>query len=702
MSSIKTNVPPQCPCALHVGNCDKGGKLLAQLLTLTASEEEDFDSISQELLRITCSYFEVDRGYIFQYDNEDVNRAIPLFEWLNPNSTEFIAKVPEISPASFNGYRNVLLDNQVAILSRDIPINDVRISSAEQEEFKSSGVLSRLVCGYWLNNQLAGFIGFDCIGKAQDFFECQISTVNSIVKIFQLAFRQTHQYVLLQESLSLQRQIMDNIAVPILLVDLDYRVRAANPTKKINVDMPFAKLIGTYCYETVCKCGAPPDFCSVQETLRTLKPARKEFSFWDKRLISTAQPIFDRSGKMKYVLSVDLDITEVTRQKEELKVAMEQAQSANHAKSYFLATVSHELRTPLNAVIGFSELLQKSGIDEATQREYLQSINFAGTALLNLINDVLDLSNLEANQTLISPALTNVGEMINQVLSIFKLKTLQKNIELTQETSELRYPLYIDSLRFRQILLNLIGNAIKFTNQGGVTVRGTFTPETDTHGYLVIQVIDTGMGISPENQEKIFEPFVHDSVIRGSRMYEGSGLGLTISRRLLDKMNGRVSLESEVGKGTTFTVELQVQYEQKELALETNCAKQIVEEPSAIPSTHKLRMLLVDDVPINLKVLAAILKQINIDSVSVDSAAQALEVLRSDSEFDFILTDMWMPECDGTQLAKLIRNELKITNIPIWAVTADTQVADDKRINFDGILYKPITQTLLQDMLSKR
>ncbi len=652
------------------------------------SQEDDFESIGAEMLRLIGKYFKADASYVYRYLDSSSNDFVQLFNWVNPESALKLTDDTAIRLNQFATYRKDLLAHKIICLSKD------ELNS----EFKSK-IASRLLCGIWLGERLFGFIGLDYLSSNDEFIKSLSSAIDNVAKLFVIAYKQTHQGDQLQDSVSLSRQIMDNLQVPILLVDLEYKVQAANPTKKIGVYQPLSELLGSYCYNTICKCGAPPEFCSVTETLRTKLPCRKEFSFADKRLISTSQPIFDRNGEMKYVLSADLDVTEVTRQKEELELAINQAEAANRLKSNFLATVSHELRTPLNAVIGFSELLQKNDVDEHTKKDYLQSINFAGTALLNLINDVLDISNIEANQILIAPTKTDLADLLDKITKIFALKARQKNLTLSVDSSEVKNFVYLDNQRMRQIMLNIIGNAIKFTEKGGITVKASFVPKDKEKGLLTIIITDTGIGISPENQEKIFEPFVHDSVIRGKHIYEGSGLGLTISRRLLDKMGGTIELESEAGKGCTFKIQMDVQYDAEN---QTAKQKTSVSKPeNTLFSDKAIRVLLVDDVAINLKVLEATLKHLNVKSALANSADAGLVLLKEDSNYDLIMTDMWMPNCSGLEFANKIRNELKITKIPIALITADTEVSDEDKKVFDYILHKPITTESIANVLKE-
>ncbi len=653
-------------------NCRKSEDIVDQLLE-TVNEEMDFGPAVGKMLRVIGESTAADRCYVCKYLDEKFSGIEKTFEWCDPAMP--FTDLPDLEMSDFAGYHDTLLKHETVFQP------------------------TRIIFGVWTARGLYGFVGIDYGWKRKEFPHSVIHATKSFTQLFRLTYERTRQHEKLLESTSLQTQIMDNISVPILLVDLDYRVMAANPTKKVNVSMPLDKLLGTHCYDNVCKFGAPPEFCAVQETMRTQQPSKKEFEFGGKHLINTSQPIFDRNGKMQYVLSIDLDVTEVTRQKEELKVAMEQAQAANYAKSNFLATVSHELRTPLNVVIGFSELLRNGGVDEKKQQEYLDSISFAGNALLGLINDVLDISSLEADTTQITPSRNDVAELIQQTTAIFMTKATEKKIEISTSTGGIGpYMLHVDNLRLRQILLNLVGNAIKFTSKGRVTVEASFTPDDGEYGTLVIRVSDTGIGIAPENQERIFEPFVHDSIIRGKWMYEGSGLGLTITRKLLDKMGGDIHLDSMPGQGSTFTIRFnQVKYEAAPESPPASRQQVLLGTDINLLRDRKLRVLLVDDIALNLKVLAAMLKLLDVESERVDSGRAAMEKLHQDRDFDMILTDLWMPGMSGAEFSQALKDK-GFADIPIVAVTADTQISQEDRQLFADILYKPITVDSLRQM----
>ena len=406
----------------------------------------------------------------------------------------------------------------------------------------------------------------------------------------------------------------------------------------------------------------------------------------------------------RYLIGTGVDVTaqeeyrqRLEDQQEQLRAAMEQAQAAARAKSYFLATVSHELRTPLNAVIGFSELLREAEVTAEEQKEYLGSIQYAGTALLNLVNDVLDLSRLEADKVNIETLPVDLRSLTKEVVGVFKLKAMEKNLSLQVEYNNLPPTLYLDNLRIRQIILNLTGNALKFTHHGSVKLAVSFEfSEEPGLGTLTLKVIDSGVGIRAEKLPHIFEPFFQDSGTRGSRVYEGSGLGLPISKRLAEKMNGELWAESEFGKGSTFSLRLKnVKYNMDELG---NIPLKEETEEFNQAMRKQVQALLVDDVPMNLKVLHSMLKKMNVQCVLAASAEEALELIRKGYVFDIILSDLWMPGLSGSDFAEILKQDPVTARIPLVAVTADIQVPGDIAGKFGRLLTKPITRQSLQEV----
>ena len=382
--------------------------------------------------------------------------------------------------------------------------------------------------------------------------------------------------------------------------------------------------------------------------------------------------------------------------------ALSKAQAADKAKSFFIASVSHEIRTPLNSVIGFSELLREGGVSPEQQAEYLDAISTSANALLLLVNDVLDLSKLEANQMKIVTEFTDFNALCREVMLIFTFRVKENGNQLVSDIPEDLPELDIDNLRIRQILINLFGNAVKFTKSGTITLHVSFTPDSgsaDT-GTLRFAVSDTGIGISEENQKKLMEPFVQLSGLRGTNaVNNGTGLGLSISKRLAACMNGELSCTSKVGEGSTFAVTLHsVRYRAKSAP-----AVQAQPKPRPIASDAKdIRILVVDDVPMNLHVAKALFNKAGFHDISTANSGKAALELLGRQPVDLILSDMWMPEMDGSQLSAEVKKDPRFAHIPIIAQTADVETGGNFDMShFDAIILKPLTREKLSNLVKR-
>jgi PAS domain S-box-containing protein len=382
--------------------------------------------------------------------------------------------------------------------------------------------------------------------------------------------------------------------------------------------------------------------------------------------------------------------------------ALARAQAADKAKSFFIASVSHEIRTPLNSVIGFAELLREGGVSKAQQKEYLDAISSSANALLMLINDVLDLSKLEANQMQIITAFTDFNTLCREVLLIFTFRAQENGNKLVSDVPDDLPELDVDNIRIRQILINLLGNAVKFTKKGAITLRVSFTPDSPETGTLRCAVSDTGIGISEEDQKKLMEPFVQLSKLRGTNaVNNGTGLGLSISKRLATCMNGELTCSSTIGEGSTFAVTLNAVHYRKKAAVEKPQHVKPVADTIA-RDVKEIRILVVDDVPMNLRVAKALFKKIGFPNVFIaGSGKEALELLEK-QPIDLILSDMWMPEMNGAQLSAAVKKDPRFSHIPVVAQTADVETSGNFDMSyFDAILLKPITGEKLSNMIKR-
>ena len=370
------------------------------------------------------------------------------------------------------------------------------------------------------------------------------------------------------------------------------------------------------------------------------------------------------------------------------------ANQAARAKTMFLATMSHEIRTPLNAVIGYSEFLNRPDVTPGEIKEYTAGISHSANALLALINDILDLSKLEAGRVDMDGR-CDLVKLFDEMDSLFHYRAVTKDLRLEHAIRKDFPVLKLSEEHVRQILLNLIGNAVKFTDAGLVE----WTAEAHADGAdtvsLNINITDTGIGISKDKLKTIFDPFVQDGATRGGKVYSGTGLGLPIVKRLLEACNGTIEMESAPGEGTRVHIHV---------ARVPVLPKNELPEPdpaSAGTATLKLpadfRAVIVDDVPINLKILDLHVKGLGISDVAC--AASAEEALKAIAEKkpDVVLTDMWMPGMSGADLAAEIRKNHALDDVPLVAVTADNDVgATFDASLFSEILTKPVAAAKLK------
>jgi signal transduction histidine kinase/DNA-binding response OmpR family regulator len=376
----------------------------------------------------------------------------------------------------------------------------------------------------------------------------------------------------------------------------------------------------------------------------------------------------------------------------------ERADAANKAKSEFLANMSHEIRTPLNSILGYSEIIYNT-TDDSKHKNYLLTILENGKTLLALINDILDLSKIEANQLKLINEPVSLISILNEMYLIFKPKVEEKNIELIFETDPiLKKTLLTDEIRMRQILLNLIGNAVKFTNHGYVKVISKPLEIKNGSITFIISIKDTGIGISKEESNRIFESF-NQAYGQKNRKYEGTGLGLAITKKLIELMNGTIGLESEFGKGSNFYLIFNdMEYSDSTFEQTTPSFNWQTEEYNF----NNSKILIVDDILHNRELVVSYLKPHNLHILEAQNGTEAIEKT-NEYKPDIILMDIKMPGLSGTDATKIIKRNTETAHIPVLALTASVLERDKAKIKeiFNGLLLKPIQKNLLLKELIK-
>ncbi|OSM05051.1 ATP-binding protein [Magnetofaba australis] len=496
--------------------------------------------------------------------------------------------------------------------------------------------------------------------------------------------------------------VIDAVQDPIMVIGGDYQVKLINKVARESALCQSTE-VTSYCYSISHNqpepCSGDGHPCPLEIVFKTGNATSVVHTHYDaqgeERLIElSASPLNDHDGALIGIVETQRDITERSRAERELVIAKEEAEKANMAKSDFLANMSHEIRTPMNVVLGMGELLLEEETD-SQKRHYLEVVQSASEALLTIINDILDLSRIEAGEISLSIEPIRTSLVVRDVVRIFAHQADQKELALNYDISE-NVPewAYSDRTRLQQILINLVGNAMKFTEKGSVTLA-VIEKEGDRCQFTVS---DTGVGISDKKQAVIFSPFVQaDTSV--TRRFGGTGLGLAICKAIVQRMDGSIGVDSKEGEGSKFYFEIPL--------VRTEAPDSPILAGNKAEETQKvtrLKLLVAEDSEDNITLLKAYLKNTPHQISFARTGAQAVDAFKSGA-FDLVLMDVQMPEMDGyaaTQAIRQLEQEKGLAATPIFALSAHvlTEAREQSlKAGCDGHLSKPIKKKFLLDFL---
>jgi PAS domain S-box-containing protein len=672
-------------------------RVVADIATdLVSVTPEALDMVLDEYLARIGMHLRVKRVSLFRYEESGPAPFSVSNQWCAEG-------VPALDHVEY-----VLDSNQCVLTERIRSAEEIVVISLEEARSQGLALADAMEAGdidtfvavpIAFGDEVIGFVGIDSDRGSFGLRDDEIAMLRTVADILSSGFVRLRA----QTEASELSQALEQSPVSVLITDSQGTIRWVNPAFERFNGYSAEEALGEN--PRILKSGMVDD--SVYEDLwhtilageiwsGELANRRKDGRLW--WAIVTISPLVSAAGEVSSFVGVQQDITQTKEAQATLELAKSAAEGANRAKSEFLATMSHEIRTPMNAIIGMSELLGETSLD-ADQARYVRTLEAAGEALLSLIDDVLDLSKIEAGRIELEFDVFQPGTLAEEVAEVIAVRARERPVEVLVHVADgVPAALTGDRHRLRQVLLNLMGNAIKFTSEGHVLLDVSLDrqqPDLADRVKLRFEVADTGIGIPKDKQRKVFDAFTQaDSST--TREYGGTGLGLAISKRLVELMGGYMGVESEPGEGSTFAFTALF-----DAAAEGEAA---VEEaaPDAIDLTDS-RLLVVDDNQVNRMIVKDYLKSTGATIDEASSGDDALRVLWSGRrDYDLILMDVRMPGMDGFEVIERIRQDRVAGEPPVILLTSDDDPdhgARAREMGVAGRMLKPLRRSALVEMV---